>query len=236
MVDYVLTVAVSISSAAANIGSVIPFVASHKVLFAVGAIVVLTAINLRGVHESATLFAIPTYAFVVGILGMLGWGVFQEVVLGEQLRAESADFELAAEEPQLAGVAFAFLALRAFSSGCAALTGVEAISNGVPAFRKPKARNAATTLALMGVFAVIMFLGLLFLARTAGVVIAEHPEISEPEELQTAQNIGSGHPATGRRTPPTKRLLIERALILMDMQGVFEAEVDVPAAARIFVR
>ncbi|MER2091149.1 MAG: APC family permease [Saccharopolyspora rectivirgula] len=176
MVDYVLTVAVSISSAAANIGSVIPFVASHKVLFAVGAIVVLTAINLRGVHESATLFAIPTYAFVVGILGMLGWGVFQEVVLGEQLRAESADFELAAEEPQLAGVAFAFLALRAFSSGCAALTGVEAISNGVPAFRKPKARNAATTLALMGVFAVIMFLGLLFLARTAGVVIAEHPE------------------------------------------------------------
>ncbi|MER7012997.1 APC family permease [Saccharopolyspora sp. NPDC000359] len=175
LVDYILTVAVSISSAAANIGSVIPFVAEHKVLFAVGAIVLLTALNLRGVRESGTLFAIPTYAFIIGVLGMIGWGVVQSYVLGADLRAESAEFELVPDETQMAGVAFAFVALRAFSSGSAALTGVEAISNGVPAFRKPKSRNAATTLAMMGTLAVVMFLGLLWLAQVTGAVVAEDP-------------------------------------------------------------
>ncbi|RRO14814.1 APC family permease [Saccharopolyspora rhizosphaerae] len=187
LVDYILTVAVSISSAAANIGSVIPFVAQHKVLFAVGAIVLLTALNLRGIRESGTLFAIPTYAFVIGVLGMMVWGFYQSAVLGTDLRAESAGFQLVEEEGQIAGVAFVFLVLRAFSSGSAALTGVEAISNGVPAFRKPKARNAATTLAFMGVFSVLMFLGLLFLASTTGAVVAEDPAhqlIGAPPDYQ----------------------------------------------------
>ncbi|MDA3625389.1 APC family permease [Saccharopolyspora oryzae] len=175
LVDYILTVAVSISSAAANIGSVIPFVAEHKVLFAVGAIVLLTAMNLRGVRESGSLFAIPTYAFIIGIIGMILWGLFQTYVLGTELRAESAGFGVIPDESQMAGVAFAFVALRAFSSGSAALTGVEAISNGVPAFRKPKSRNAATTLALMGSIAVIMLLGLLWMARVTGVVFVEDP-------------------------------------------------------------
>ncbi|KAA5829996.1 APC family permease [Saccharopolyspora hirsuta] len=187
LVDYILTVAVSISSAAANIGSVIPFVAEHKVLFAVGAIVLLTALNLRGVRESGSLFAIPTYAFVIGVLGMIAWGLFQTYVLGADLRAESADFGLVPDETQMAGVAFAFVVLRAFSSGSAALTGVEAISNGVPAFRKPKSRNAATTLALMGTIAVVMFLGLLWLAGVTGAVVAEDPAhqlIGAPEGYQ----------------------------------------------------
>ncbi|MFC7344273.1 APC family permease [Saccharopolyspora griseoalba] len=175
LVDYILTVAVSISSAAANIGSVIPFVAQHKVLFAVGAILLLTAMNLRGIRESGTAFAIPTYAFVIGVLGMIGWGFFRTFALGEELRAESAEFELAQEHHQLAGAAFAFLILRAFSSGSAALTGVEAIANGVPAFRKPKSRNAANTLAMMGALAITMFLGLLMLARITGAVVAEDP-------------------------------------------------------------
>ncbi|WP_344128450.1 APC family permease [Saccharopolyspora halophila] len=175
LVDYILTVAVSISSAAANIGSVIPFVATHKVLFAVGAILLLTAMNLRGIRESGTTFAIPTYAFVIGVLSMIGWGFFRTFVLGHELRAESAGFELTQENQQMAGAAFAFLVLRAFSSGSAALTGVEAIANGVPAFRKPKSRNAANTLAMMGVLAITMFLGLLMLARITGAVIAEDP-------------------------------------------------------------
>ncbi|GAA0545094.1 amino acid/polyamine/organocation transporter (APC superfamily) [Saccharopolyspora erythraea NRRL 2338] len=174
LVDYILTVAVSISSAAANIGSVIPFVATHKVLFAVGAIVLLTAMNLRGVKESGSLFAIPTYAFVLGVLGMVAVGLFRGLVLGQEMRAESADFHLV-QETQMAGVAFAFLILRAFSSGSAALTGVEAISNGVPAFRKPKSRNAATTLALMGALAIAMFMGLIVLAGMTGAVVAEDP-------------------------------------------------------------
>lgn len=175
LVDYVLTVAVSISSAAANIGSVVPFVASHKVWFAVGAIAVLTAMNLRGVRESGGLFAVPTYAFVAGIMAMIVWGVVRVYLGGDQIRAESADLVLVEEGDHLTGLALVFLVLRAFSSGSAALTGVEAISNGVPAFRKPKARNAATTLLLMGVLAIVMFLGLILLARLAGAQIAENP-------------------------------------------------------------
>ena len=175
LVDYVLTVSVSISSAAANIGSVVPFVATHKVEFAVGAIVVLTAINLRGIRESGTVFAIPTYAFVFGIFAMVVWGATRVFLLGQEIPAESANFGLVEEGDHLTGFALVFLVLRAFSSGSAALTGVEAISNGVPAFRKPKSRNAATTLLLMGILAIVMFLGLIMLASVTRAKIAEDP-------------------------------------------------------------
>ncbi|MGH3655257.1 MAG: APC family permease, partial [Micromonosporaceae bacterium] len=175
LVDYVLTVAVSISAAAANVGSAVPFVEHHRVLFSVVAIALLTAMNLRGVKESGKTFAIPTYAFVIGILALVAYGFFRIFVLGDPLRAESAQFELRAEEAHLTGLAFAFLLLRTFSSGSAALTGVEAIANGVPAFKPPKGRNAATTLLLMGLISVAMFLGLLMLGRTMGVKLAEDP-------------------------------------------------------------
>ncbi|MGH3898067.1 MAG: APC family permease [Pseudonocardiaceae bacterium] len=175
LVDYVLTVAVSISAAASNIGSAVPFVATHKVTFAVVAIIVLTAANLRGVRESGMAFAIPTYAFMIGIFAMLAWGFSRVLLFGEKLRAESADFELRAEGDQLVGLALVFLVLRAFSSGCAALTGVEAISNGVPAFQKPKSRNAATTLLLLGAISVTMLMGLILLAQQAGVKMADDP-------------------------------------------------------------
>lgn len=150
MVDYVLTVAVSIASAMSNIGSAIPFVYDHKVFFAVAAILLVTALNLRGVRESGLAFAIPTYAFIIGISAMLGWGLFRIYVLGNQVRAESAGFVMHAEHGKVVGIALVFLVARSFSSGCAALTGVEAISNGVPAFQKPKSRNAATTLLMLG--------------------------------------------------------------------------------------
>jgi len=176
LVDYVLTVAVSIASAAANIGAALPLVADHKVGFSLGAIVLLAAMNLRGVRESGTLFAIPTYAFVFGVLSMIVVGVVRTFLLGQSLRAESAGFSLVAEGRHLAGIGFAFLLLRTFSSGSAALTGVEAISNGVPAFRKPKSRNAATTLLLMGTLAISMFLGLLMLAGITGAKVAENPD------------------------------------------------------------
>jgi len=174
LVDYVLTVAVSISSAASNIGSAIPFVATHKVLFAVVAIVVLTSINLRGIRESGVAFAIPTYAFIFGMFAMLGWGLLRIFVLGDDLRAESAGFQLNAEDEHLYGLAFAFLIARSFSSGCAALTGVEAISNGVPAFRKPKSRNAATTLLLLGSIAIALLMGIIILAQKIGIVYAHN--------------------------------------------------------------
>ena len=175
MVDYVLTVAVSMASAMSNIGSAVPFVAEHKVAFAVGAILLLAAANLRGIRESGTAFAIPTYAFMAGMLVMLGWGFVQIFVMGHELRAESAGFDLESEHGDVLGFALVFLVARAFSSGCAALTGVEAISNGVPAFRKPKSRNAATTLAMLGGIAVTLFIGMIVLAIETGVKIAERP-------------------------------------------------------------
>ncbi|MBI3213199.1 MAG: APC family permease [Mycobacterium sp.] len=175
LVDYVLTVAVSMASAMSNIGSAVPFVAQHKVLFAVSAIVILMSINLRGIRESGTAFAIPTYAFIFGMFIMLGWGLFRVYVLGDPLRAESAGFEMHAEHGQVLGLALVFLIARSFSSGCAALTGVEAISNGVPAFRKPKSKNAATTLLLLGAIAVALFMGMIILSEKIGVQVVDDP-------------------------------------------------------------
>ncbi|KOT65384.1 DNA-binding protein [Streptomyces rimosus subsp. rimosus] len=175
LVDYVLTVAVSISSGVENLGSAIPFVTEHKSLCAIAMIVLLTLMNLRGVKESGKLFAIPTYIFVAGVFIMIIWGVVRGVIMGDTMKAPTADFTIHAEQGGLAGFALVFLLLRAFSSGCAALTGVEAISNGVPAFRKPKSKNAATTLALMGGLAVTMFCGIIGLAMATNVKMAETP-------------------------------------------------------------
>jgi amino acid transporter len=175
MVDYVLTVAVSVSSGVANLGSVIPWVGEHKVGVAVTAVVVLTAMNLRGLRESGTLFAIPTYGFMIVIIGMLLTGLIRIFVLGEDLRAPSADLLIAAEDSHLTGLAMAFLLLRTFSSGCAALTGVEAISNGVPAFKPPKSRNAATTLLMLGLVAVTMLFGIVMMSRLTHLQYVEDP-------------------------------------------------------------
>ncbi|WP_019547328.1 APC family permease [Streptomyces sulphureus] len=176
LVDYVLTVAVSISSGVENLGAAIPFVVEHKTLCAVAAIGLLTVANLRGVRESGVLFAVPTYLFVAGVFALIAWGAVRSTVLGDEMRAPTADYEIHTQHAGgLAGFALAFLLLRAFSSGCAALTGVEAISNGVPAFRKPKARNAAATLTMMGAIAVTMFCGVIALARITHVKMAENP-------------------------------------------------------------
>ncbi|GLZ80091.1 DNA-binding protein [Actinorhabdospora filicis] len=177
LVDYVLTVAVSISAAAANIGSALTIVDEHKVAFSLIAIFLLAAVNLRGIRESGVAFAVPTYAFIFGIIALILYGLFRAFVLGDTLTAESANFQLVAEEPDLAGVPLVFLLLRTFASGCAALTGVEAISNGVPSFKPPKGKNAATTLLLMGSIAVAMFMGLIALANITGVQMAENPRL-----------------------------------------------------------
>ncbi|MER8043790.1 APC family permease [Streptomyces sp. NPDC094032] len=190
LVDYVLTVAVSISSGIENLGSAVPFVVEHKVLAAIAVIVLLTLMNLRGVKESGGLFAIPTYVFVFGVFAMIIWGAWRGLVLDDTMTAPTADFEIKAEHQGLAGFALVFLLLRAFSSGCAALTGVEAISNGVPAFRKPKSKNAASTLALMGGLAVTMFCGIIFLAMATNVRMAENPA---HDLLKNGQPVGEGY-------------------------------------------
>ena len=177
LVDYVLTVAVSISSAAQYAASAIPALNGHEATAAVAATVFLMTMNLRGVRESGSAFAVPTYVFMAAILGMCAFGLLRHAT-GGLAQVESADLVLRPESPYEAGIsglAGAFLLLRAFSSGCAALTGVEAISNGVPAFKKPKSRNAATTLALLGGIAITMILGVIALANATGLRYAEDP-------------------------------------------------------------
>jgi amino acid transporter len=170
LVDYVLTVAVSVSSGVQNAKAMMPFLAGNEGLWAAAVILALMAMNLRGVRESGSFFAVPTYGFMIGVLGMTGWGLFRIFGLGQDLQAPTAAYEVVGSpsyEP-FVGLAMVVLMARAFSSGCAALTGVEAISNGVPAFREPKSHNAATTLALLGGIAITMLGGIIFLANLTG--------------------------------------------------------------------
>ncbi len=160
LTDYVLTVAVSVSAGVAAITSAAPGALPYRVLLALGFLLLLTVANLRGAREAGMLFAGPTYAFVVIVLIMLGTGLGR-CLGGSCPEAVSAGMELG---PEVAGVSL-FIILRAFASGASALTGTEAIADGVPAFRPPKAHNAATTLAIMAAVAVTMFLGISALAR-----------------------------------------------------------------------
>ncbi len=171
LIDYVLTVAVSISSAIANLGSVIPVIAEHSVWWAVGSIVVITLLNLRGIRESGSLFAIPTYFFIASIFIMIGVAIFK-MATGTNLEAESANWEVV-PEASFAGAALIFLVARSFSSGTTALTGIEAVANGVPSFRKPKSKNAATTLLMLGLIATTMFAGITWLAIKTRVQVTE---------------------------------------------------------------
>ncbi len=177
LVDYVLTVAVSISSGVQNAAAAIPFIRGHEAVLAVAIVAVLTAMNLRGVRESGKTFAVPVYLFMTSVIGMALVGLFRELT-GNLPDAESASLQLRPETgfESLGGLALVFLLLRAFSSGCAALTGVEAISNGVPAFKKPKSRNAATTLLMMGLIAVTMLMSMIVLATWTGIKYAEDPQ------------------------------------------------------------
>ncbi len=173
MVDYVLTVAVSVSSGVGNLSSAWGFINDHKVGTCIVLIVVLAAMNLRGIREAGFAFAVPTYAFMIAVLAMVLWGLVRIFILGNDLNAPSspaAGYHVSPEKA-IAGFALTFLLVRTFSSGCAALTGVEAISNGVPAFKKPKSRNAATTLLLLGTLAVTMLIGIVVLARLTHVQI-----------------------------------------------------------------
>jgi amino acid transporter len=172
LVDYILTVAVSMSAASANIASAIPWFGQHLVALTIGMIVIVTLLNLRGVRESGTLFAIPTYAFIFGIFAMIVTAGVR-LAAGDQILAESANYEIK-PEATFTGAALVFLLARAFSSGCTALTGVEAISNGVPAFRKPKSKNAAKTLVMLGVLSITMFMSITLLALVTKVKVAEN--------------------------------------------------------------
>src|SRR4051812_27107209 len=167
LVDYVLTVAVSVAAGVDAITSAFLALRPAAVPLSLGFVALIALANLRGVKESGTVFAVPTYGFVAVVFAMIGWGLFR-VLAGDPPRAESASFGILPVHSAV-GVAALLLALRAFSQGCTALTGVEAVSNGVPNFRPPKSRNAAATLTIMGAITLGMFAGITALALIARV-------------------------------------------------------------------
>ena len=189
LTDYVLTVAVSIAAGVAALTSILPGLFDLRVLVGVGFIVVLWLGNLRGIRESANVFAIPTYVYLVAIYGLLAFGLW-EVVSGTLPQYTPPPAWLEGHGAESLGL---LLILRAFASGSVALTGTEAVSNGVPAFRPPEARNAGAVLIMMGVFFGTIFLGISFLASQLGIV----PDPTEQETVIsqiTRTLVGSGTP------------------------------------------
>jgi amino acid transporter len=181
LVDYVLTVAVSVAAGVAAVTSAVPALAGHKVALGVGCVAVIAFANIRGVRESGRVFAVPTYFFIASFAILLLGGAYR-FVTGTMPSAGAA----AAPAGEVLGW---FLVLRAFSSGCTAMTGIEAISNGIPAFRAPEPRNAAITLGWMAVILGLLFVGITLLASALGVV----PSGQETVVSQIARQLfGSG--------------------------------------------
>jgi amino acid transporter len=191
LVDYVLTVSVSISAGVSAItsaaqGTRFDWLHHYKVPLGLFFIAFIAVANLRGVRESGSLFAVPTYAFLISFLFMLGYGFFHYFIIGGAAPLPAEGLKLAeGYSPQPVTL---FLLLGAFSNGCSALTGIEAISNGVPAFKKPESRNAATTLVWMAVLLTVMFLGTSVMAYLYGV----HPSEKETVISQFARIMFNG--------------------------------------------
>lgn len=192
LVDYVLTVSVSIAAGVAAITSMMQgtrfsWVDDHKVVLCLLCITFVAVANLRGVRESGAIFAAPTYAFVICFMFMIGYGIFHYYTVGGVASVAGGEELKVAEGYKFQPVTL-FLILGAFSNGCSALTGVEAISNGVPAFKQPEARNASATLVIMAVLLAVMFLGTSIMAYLYGI----HPKASETVISQFGRIIFTG--------------------------------------------
>lgn len=186
LIDYILTVSVSVAAGVAAITSAFPAFHINRVDLGLGFVMVLMVGNLRGIRESSRLFAAPTYLFIVTVLGLIGCGI---------TRVVSGQTPIAPEVEPIAGFGTSslttFAILTAFANGCTAMTGVEAVSNGVPAFKPPEARNAVATLIAMAAIAVTMFIGISYLAFTIGTI----PSDTETIVSQVGRSIfGSGTP------------------------------------------
>ena len=175
LLDYVLTVSVSVSAGVRAVTSAFPEVYDYRIWIALFAIALITWVNLRGVRESGTVFAFPTYAFVVGVLVVIAFGLIRYYGLFGAPPLPDVSHTVAATE-SLTGFALIWLILRAFAGGCTALTGIEAISNGVQAFKPPESKNAAMTMVAMGIMAMSLFIGITFLATHMQLVPASHTE------------------------------------------------------------
>jgi amino acid transporter len=190
LTDYILTVSVSIAAGVAALTSIFAGLFEYRVALGIGFIVLLAVGNLRGIRESATLFAAPTYVYLLSIYGLLAYGILLAITGNLPLYQPPPEWALEAHGAEALGL---FLILRAFASGSVALTGTEAVSNGVPAFEPPEAPHAARVLIVMGACFGTIFLGISFLAGQLGVL----PDPTEQETIIsqiTRTLVGDGSP------------------------------------------
>jgi amino acid transporter len=222
LTDYVLTVAVSVAAGVAALTSIFPALFEPRVALGVALVGLLCIGNLRGIRESGTIFATPTYVYLVAIFGLLGFGLFLFATGG--LPVYSAPAELTQNHG--AEVLGPLLLLRAFASGSVALTGTEAVSNGVPAFKPPESDHARTVLILMGTFFGLIFLGMSFLAGQLGIL----PDPSEQETVVSQLT----RALVGEGTPYHYLVQISTALLLVLAANT--AFADFPRLASILAR
>jgi len=221
LIDYVLTVAVSVAAGVAAVTSAFPQLAPLRVEISLGFVAILMLGNLRGVRESGRIFAVPTYFFIVGVLGMLAVGAWRYFTgtLVATVAPSSVTGELGS-----AGMLTTFALLTAFSNGCTAMTGVEAVSNGVPAFKPPESRNAASTLVTMAALAITMFMGITLLAHAYAII----PNDSETVVSQVARMTFGGRSVF--------YFAVQAATMLILVLAANTAYADFPRLASIVAR
>ena len=222
LTDYVLTVAVSVAAGVAALTSIVPELFEARVGLSVGITIAIALINLRGVRESGLVFSVPTYVYLVSILGLLAFGLWRYAT-GTMPEYHAPDAWLANSVVEPLGI---LLLLRAFASGSVALTGVEAVSNGVPAFRPPEARNAARVIVFMGLFFGVIFLGMSFLVGQLGIL----PDPTEQETVLsqlTRTFVGAGTPF---------HLLVQGSTAILLILAANTAFADFPRLSSILAR
>ena len=218
LIDYILTVAVSIAAGVAALTSAFPQWIDQRVVMALAFVFILTLGNLRGIRESGNVFAAPTYFFIVSLLALIAVGAWRAMT-GTVQPVEAGEPMASLGQPVTL-----FLLLRAFSNGCTAMTGVEAVSNGVPAFKPPEARNAASTMMIMAVLSITMFLGITLLAQTYGILPSDHETVVS----QLARGVFGG-----RGLP---YYMVQAATMLILVLAANTAYADFPRLASILAR
>jgi amino acid transporter len=218
LIDYILTVAVSIAAGVAALTSAFPDWIDHRVAMTLAFVVILTLGNLRGIRESGNIFAAPTYFFIASLLVLIAVGAWRAAT-GTVQPVEAFEPMSSLGQPLTL-----FLLLRAFSNGCTAMTGVEAVSNGVPAFKPPEARNAAATMVIMAVLSITMFVGITLLAQTYRIIPSEHETVVS----QLARGVFEG-----RGIP---YYLVQAATMLILVLAANTAYADFPRLASILAR
>jgi amino acid transporter len=227
MVDYILTVAVSISSGVQAITSAVEALHPYTLEIALGALIFMVIVNLRGVRESGSIFAAPTYVFIFSIMLMIGVSFFKIITGGGSPLSAGVPQETAHSLQSTGASISIFLILRAFASGCTAMTGVEAISNGVPAFKKPESENARITLTWMAVILGVMFLGISILARHFGIL----PDDPTQKGAQTVLS-KIAHEAFGQGNSPLY-IITQAATFLILVLAANTSFADFPRLASI---